>query len=99
MAAPRAKAFICDLMVGGSALGDIFSVLKRSLSQGQLLATLKLLFRLRFSAYYNVRKANGFLVLSEREWLGICERLELKAEFIREPLTMQQERQNLFIQF
>ena len=99
VAAPGAKALICDLMVGGSALGDIFSVLTRSIKQGQLLSTLNLLFRLRFSSYYNVRKANGFLVLSEREWLNICGRLGLKAEFIREPLTMQQERQNLLIQF
>ena len=99
VAAPGAKALICDLMVGGSTLGDILSILKRSLRQGQLVSTLKLLFRLRFSAYYNVRKANGFLVLSEREWLNSCERVGVKAEFIREPLTMQQERQNLLIQF
>ena len=99
VAAPGAKALVCDIMVGGSAISDIFSVLKRSIKQGQLLSTLNLLFRLRFSSYYNVRKANGFLVLSEREWLNICGRLGLKAEFIREPLTMQQERQNLLIEF
>ena len=99
VAAPGAKALICDLMVGGSVIKDILSIVGRSLRQGELLKTVNLLIRLRFSAYYAVRKQNGFLVLTEKEWLAICQRLDLKAEFIQEPLTMQQERKNLLIQF
>ncbi len=99
VAAPGAKALICDLMVGGSVLKDIASIIGRSLRQGQLLSMLKLLVRLRFSSYYTVRKQNGFLILSEREWLDITRRLGVNAQFLTEPLTLQQERRNLLIQF
>lgn len=99
VAAPGAKALICDLIVVESMMKDLLSIITRSLRQGQLLTMLKLLFRLRFSSYYEVRKKNGFLIVPESEWLAICRRLNLNAHFVREPLTMQQERQNLFIQF
>lgn len=99
VAAPGAKALICDLMVGGSVLKDILSIIGRSLKQGQLLSMLKLLVRLRFSPYYAVRKENGFLILSKQEWLDITRRVGVEARFISEPLTLQQERQNLLIQF
>ncbi|GAB3889920.1 class I SAM-dependent methyltransferase [Spirosoma agri] len=99
VAAPGAKAMICDLMVGGSVLKDIGSIIGRSLRQGQLLTMIRLLVRLRFSSYYKVRKNNGFLVVPKQEWLAICQRLGLNAKFVDEPLTMQQERQNLLIQF
>lgn len=99
VAAPGAKALICDLMVGGSVLKDIFSIVGRSLRQGQLLSMLKLLVRLRFSTYYTVRKENGFLILPQREWLDIARRVGVEARFVSEPLTLQQERQNLLIQF
>lgn len=99
VAAPGAKAMICDLMVGGSVLKDIGSIIGRSLRQGQLLTMIRLLIRLRLSAYYTVRKNNGFLVISKQEWLAMCQRLGLNARFVEEPLTMQQERQNLFIEF
>lgn len=99
VAAPGAKALICDLMVGGSVLKDVLSIIGRSLKQGQLLSMLKLLVRLRFSPYYAVRKENGFLILSKQEWLDIAWRVGVEAKFISEPLTLQQERQNLLIQF
>ncbi|GAB2600796.1 class I SAM-dependent methyltransferase [Spirosoma areae] len=99
VAAPGAKALICDLMVGGSVFKDILSILGRSLRQGQLLSMLTLLVRLRFSSYYTVRKENGFLILSERDWLDITKRVGVAAQFVTEPLTLQQERRNLLIQF
>lgn len=99
VAAPGAKALICDLIVEESVLKDIVSIMGRSLRQGQLLSMLKLLFRLRFSSYYNIRKQNGFLVIPESEWMAMCKRLNLNARFVAEPLTMQQERRNLLIQF
>ena len=99
VAAPGAKALICDLMVGGSVISDILSIVGRSLRQGQLLSMLRLLVRLRFSPYYTVRKENGFLVLSRQEWLDIARRVGVKAHFVDEALTLQQERMNLLIQF
>ncbi|MCX6218272.1 methyltransferase domain-containing protein [Spirosoma sp.] len=99
VAAPDARALMCDLMVGESFLSDVWGILKRSLLQGKLVATLKLLVRLRFSHYHTVRKENGFLIIPESEWLAMCERLGLKARFINEPLTLQQERRNLLITF
>ncbi len=99
VAAPGARALICDLMVGGSVISDILSIMGRSLRQGQLLSMLRLLVRLRFSPYYAVRKENGFLVLSRQEWLDIARRVGVKAHFVDEPLTLQQERMNLLIQF
>ncbi|RYF54266.1 MAG: methyltransferase domain-containing protein [Cytophagaceae bacterium] len=99
LAAPGAKALICDLIVEEGVLGDMLSILGRSLRQGKLLSMLSLLFRLRFSAYYKIRQQNGFLVIPKSEWLAMCKRLNLNARFIDEPITMQQERQNLFLQF
>ncbi|MBC7570402.1 MAG: methyltransferase domain-containing protein [Spirosoma sp.] len=99
LAAPGAKALICDLIVEEGVMGDVLSILGRSLRQGQLLTMLKLLFRLRFSDYYEVRKQNGILVIPESVWLAGCKRLGLNARFIAEPLTMQQERRNLLIEF
>ncbi|QDK82371.1 methyltransferase domain-containing protein [Spirosoma sp. KCTC 42546] len=99
VAAPNAKALICDLMVGGSVLKDIWSMIGRSFKQRQLLATIKLLVRLRLSSYYAVRQKNGFLTIPQQEWLRICRQVGLNANFIDEPLTMQQERRNLLIQF
>jgi hypothetical protein len=64
-----------------------------------LLSMLKLLLRLRFSSYYEVRKKNGFLVIPEAVWMGMCKRQGLNARFVSEPLTMQQDRRNLLIQF
>jgi SAM-dependent methyltransferase len=99
VAAPGAKALICDLIVAEGVLKDIFSILGRSLRQGKLLTMLTLLFRLRFSSYYTIRKENGFLVVPKQEWIAMCQRLSLNAQFLDEPITLQQERQNLLIQF
>ncbi|MFD2569791.1 class I SAM-dependent methyltransferase [Spirosoma soli] len=99
VAAPGAKALVCDLIVEEGVLKDVFSILGRSLRQGKLLTMLKLLFRLRFSSYYNIRKENGFLVIPQQEWMAMCRRLSLNAQFVDEPLTLQQERKNLLIQF
>lgn len=99
VAAPGARALMCDLMVGESFLSDVWGILKRSLLQGKLIATLKLLVRLRFSHYHAVRKENGFLIIPEAEWLAMCERVGLKARFVTEPITLQQERRNLLITF
>ncbi|QJD79694.1 class I SAM-dependent methyltransferase [Spirosoma rhododendri] len=99
LAAPGAKALVCDLIVEEGVLGDVLSILGRSLRQGKLLSMLNLLFRLRFSAYYKIRQDNGFLIVPKSEWLAMCKRLNLNARFVDEPITMQQERQNLLIQF
>ncbi|GAA4409302.1 hypothetical protein GCM10023187_32380 [Nibrella viscosa] len=99
VAAPGAKALICDLIVEEGVLKDMLSILGRSLRQGQFLSMLRLLFRLRFSAYYTVRQKNGFLIIPRQEWLSMCKRLNLNARFVDEPITLQQERQSLLIQF
>ncbi len=99
VAAPGARALICDLIVEESVWKDVLSIMGRSLRQGQLPAMLKLLFRLRFSSYYEIRETNGFLIIPESAWLAMCRRLGLNARFVSEPLTMQQERRNLLIQF
>lgn len=99
VAAVGSRALICDLMVGGSVAKDVLSIIGRSIRQGKLLSMLALLVRLRFSAYYTVRKENGFLILSEKEWLDLAKRVGVKAHFIDESLTLQQERRNLLIQF
>jgi 2-polyprenyl-3-methyl-5-hydroxy-6-metoxy-1,4-benzoquinol methylase len=99
VAAPGARALICDLMVGESFVNDLLGLMKQSLQQGQFLATIKLLFRLRFSSYYTVRKENGFLIIPEQEWMAMCQRVGLKARFLSEPITLQRERRNLLINF
>ncbi len=99
VAAPGAKAVICDLTVKEGMIGDIFSVMWRSLWQGQLLSMLGLLVRLRLSDYYKIRQQTGLLTISEAEWLAMCQLLNLNARFLPEPLTLQHDRQNLLIQF
>ena len=99
VAAPGAKALLCDLIVEEGVLGDMLSMLGRSLRQGKLLSMLRLMFRLRFSRYYAVRQQNGMLTVPEREWLAMCARQNINAHFIDEPLTLQPERKNLLLQF
>jgi len=99
VAAPGAKALVCDLIVEEGVLGDVLSILGRSLRQGKLLSMLRLLVQLRFSEYYTIRQKDGFLIIPPRDWLAMCKRLGLNAHFVEEPLTMQQERKSLLIQF
>lgn len=99
LAKPGTKVLLCDLIVGEGMLKDVVSVLGRSLRQGRLLSMLSLLFRLRFSAYYGVRQQNGFLIIPKSEWEALCKRLHLNARFLPEPITLQQDRLNLLIEF
>lgn len=99
VAAPGAKALLSDLITEEGVLGDMLSMLGRSLRQGKLISMLRLMMRLRFSPYYAVRQQNGMLAVPEREWLAMCARQQINARFIDEPLTMQPERKNLLLQF
>ncbi|GAB3569673.1 hypothetical protein GCM10027578_24570 [Spirosoma luteolum] len=99
LAAPGARALLCDLIVQEGLLGDMISVLRRSWQEGKLWSTLSLLARLRFSSYYRVRQQHGLLVVPESQWLAMCRKLGLQARFLDEPITMQWERRNLLIQF
>ena len=99
LAAPGARALICDLITEENVLKDVLSIVGKSFRQGKMLSMLRLLFRLRFSSYYAIKKENGFLVIPEAEWLAMGQRLGLNARFVAEPLTLQQERRNLLIQF
>lgn len=99
VAAPGAKALLCDLIVADGVLGDMLSMLGRSVRQAKLFSMLRLMFRLRFSRYYAVRQQNGMLTVPEREWLVMCARQTINARFIDEPLTLQPERKNLLLQF
>jgi SAM-dependent methyltransferase len=99
VAAPGARALLCDLIVKEGMMGDILSAMWRSLRQGQLVSMLGLMVRLRLSAYYKIRQQNALLAIPESDWLAICKRLNLNAKFLPEPLTLQHDRQNLLIQF
>ncbi|GAB3991277.1 hypothetical protein GCM10028807_21010 [Spirosoma daeguense] len=99
LAAPGAKALICDIMVGGGIIKDIVSIVNQSVREGRLFAMMKLLFELRFSSYHEVRKANGFLELPELQWLALARKVGLNAQFTNEPLTLQKDRKNLLIKF
>ncbi|MBO0932472.1 class I SAM-dependent methyltransferase [Fibrella aquatilis] len=99
LAKPGTKILLCDLIVGEAMLKDVVSALGQSLRQGRLAKMLSLLFRLRFSAYYGVRQQNGFLVIPPNEWLALCKRLDLKAYFLPEPITLQHDRMTLLIDF
>ncbi|MBD2699285.1 methyltransferase domain-containing protein [Spirosoma sp. BT702] len=99
LAAPGAKALICDIMVGSSIASDIMGIVTRSIRQGELFSMMKLLVELRFSSYHEIRKANGFLVLPELQWLALAKRVGLNAQFIKSPITLQKERKSLLIQF
>ncbi|HEX9957249.1 MAG TPA: class I SAM-dependent methyltransferase [Fibrella sp.] len=99
LAKPGTSILLCDLIVSQGMLKDVVSVLERSWQQRRLLSMLSLLFRLRFSDYYQIRQKNGFLIIPQREWLALCRRLNLNARFLPEPITLQHDRQNLLIEF
>lgn len=99
LAKPGTKILLCDLIVSQGTAKDVLSVLKRSWQEKRLTSMLSLLFRLRFSAYYQVRQQNGFLIIPQREWLALCRRLNLNARFLPEPITLQHDRQTLLIEF
>ncbi len=99
VATPGATALLCDLIVKPGMTSDLFSAIWRSFLQGQLLSMLSLMARLRLSSYYRTRQENGLLTISEADWLTICQRLGLNAQFLPDPLTLQHDRQNLCIRF
>ncbi len=99
VAAPDGKFLLCDLMVQSSFLKEIVEVLTDAVKAGKLLSTLALFFKLRFSKYYRVKKQSGFLVLTKEEWDQIFADLQLNATYIHEPITLQRNRKNVFIQF
>jgi 2-polyprenyl-3-methyl-5-hydroxy-6-metoxy-1,4-benzoquinol methylase len=99
LAKPGATLLLCDLIVTTGMLKDIISALKKAWKRGQLFSMLSLMTRLRFSEYYDVQQKNGFLVIPQAEWLALCKRIGLRARFLDESLTLQQDRQNLLIEF
>lgn len=97
-AKPGATILLCDLIVTNGMLKDIISALSNAWKRGQLLSMLSLMMHLRFSDYYTVQQNNGFLVIPQAEWLALCKRIGLRARFLPEPVTLQQDRQNLLIE-
>ena len=98
-AAPGAVLLLCDLIVESSFIKEIMQVLAEGIREGKLFSTLTLLFKLRFSNYYKVKKESGFLILKQQEWLQILNDLKLNGKFIEEPLTLQKNRKNILVQF
>lgn len=97
LSALNAKILLCDLIVQPSAFKEIVEILIEYFKAGKILYALSLFARLRFSKYYQVRKTNGLLVLSEQEWKEIFVQLNLKAEFLKENLTLHSRRKNVLI--
>ncbi len=97
LAAPGAQILLCDLIVNEGLLKDMVAILWESFKGGRLLSTLTFFFKLRFSKYYEIKKAQGFLVIPAHEWLAICQSLQLDASFIKEPITLQKDRKTLLI--
>ncbi|HEX8332500.1 MAG TPA: methyltransferase domain-containing protein [Segetibacter sp.] len=98
-ALPGAVLLLCDLIVKNSFLKEVAEVLQNSYKQGKLLQTFALLFKLRFTNYYKVKKKAGLLMLSEQEWHEIIKDLKLNASFVEEPLTLQTSRKSIIVRF
>jgi len=99
LAAPGSELLLCDLMVQSSFLKEIFQILKDAVKEGKLISILSLFVKLRFSKYYTIKKQAGFLVLSNEEWMDIIQQLNLDAQFIKEPITLQKSRKSIRVQY
>jgi 2-polyprenyl-3-methyl-5-hydroxy-6-metoxy-1,4-benzoquinol methylase len=97
LAAPGAQILLCDLIIQHSMLKELFQVFLQYFKAGKFFSALSLFYRLRFSSYYEIKKNNGFLMLSTEEWKKILAELHLKAIFLEEPLTLQKSRKNILI--
>ncbi|MCW3115319.1 MAG: methyltransferase type 12 [Segetibacter sp.] len=94
---PGSKVLLCDLIVQQSKFNEIIEILLEYLKAGKILVALSLFFRLRFSRYYDVKKNNGFLILTEQDWKHMLAQLNLKGTFIKEKLTLHKRRKNILI--
>ncbi|MDB5246810.1 MAG: methyltransferase type 12 [Segetibacter sp.] len=94
---PKAQILLCDLIVQHSMLKEVFQVFWEYFRAGKFFSALSLFFRLRFSTYYDYKKDNGFLMLSQEEWKKLLAQLHLKATFLDQPLTLQKSRKNILI--
>jgi 2-polyprenyl-3-methyl-5-hydroxy-6-metoxy-1,4-benzoquinol methylase len=97
LTAPGAKILLCDLIVQQSRFNEIIEILIEYFKAGKIWYAVSLFFRLRFSKYYEVKKNNGFLILSEEDWTNILLQLGLKGSFLKEKLTMHKRRKNILI--
>ena len=97
--APGATLLLCDLMADVPFHKEVMQILKDAVRERKLLSIVSLLFKLRFSRYYKIKKQSGFLILKDEEWLEIFNRLQLKATYIKEPITLQKNRKSVMIQF
>lgn len=98
-AAPGSILLLCDLMVESSFGKEIMQILSDAIRERKFFSILSLLFRLRFSNYYKVKKETGFLILKQNDWLEIINHLQLNGKFTDEPLTLQKNRKNIIVQF
>jgi SAM-dependent methyltransferase len=92
------KILLCDLIVQQSAFKEIIEIMIEYLKAGKIIYAVSLFFRLRFSQYYQVKKNNGFLILTEQDWKEILSQLGLKGSFIKEKLTLHKRRKNILIE-
>lgn len=97
LSVPGSKVLLCDLIVQQSKFKEIIEIMIEYFKAGKIRVALSLFFRLRFSKYYEVKKNNGFLILSEQDWKEILSQLNLKGHFIKEKLTLHKRRKNILI--
>lgn len=98
-ALPNAVLLLCDLIVKNSFVKEVAEVLQNAYKERKLLSMLALLFKLRFTSYYKVKKKAGLLMLSEQEWHEIIKDLNLNASFVEEALTLQKSRKSIIVRF
>lgn len=94
---PGGKILLADLIVQKGMLKDLKSILLQAVKEHKLFDTLWFLVKLRFSAYYRLKKQNGLLVISLDKWCAMLKQMNLTYSVIDEPITLQKERKSIII--
>ncbi len=94
-----AKFLIADIPFETNILKEILGALKTGVKEKILLETLQLLWRARWSEYYQIRKKRGLLILKERDIQKIINNLNVKVELLNQRLTLNENRKHLLVYY
>jgi len=99
VAAPGAKFIITDIPTDTKVYSGAWSLLKTGLSKLLLFEVIKQLIMYRISDYYKIRSSIGLLVLSKERINSLIQRLDLDADIISTPMTINKGRLHILIRF
>jgi ubiquinone/menaquinone biosynthesis C-methylase UbiE len=99
VAAPGAKCLIADIPTDTKVYTGAWPIMKAGFSKFMFLEVMKALIKHRISKYHELRSNIGLLVLSKERLNGLIKKLDVDAEVISSPMTVNMGRSHILINF